>query len=246
MVDINGSRISRIESLVFSVMGGKERKELIGKLTFNYMSFCTLVFLFKVWLQMQETNFQAKEESYVEKMAASLVEPCAPQQQDHILTLHRLFANYCQFQHIHFVVCMMQLGEGPSKCSISSKITCIQYTVKVKVAPSCPTLCDPMDYTVHGVAKRQTRLSDFTHFTSLHLYCIQGFCCGSAGKESACNAGDLGSIPGLGRSPGEGKSYPFQYSGMENSMDCIVHWVAKSRTGRSNFHFHCILYTSDL
>lgn len=52
MVDINGSRISRIESLVFSVMGGKERKELIGKLTFNYMSFCTLVFLFKVWLQM--------------------------------------------------------------------------------------------------------------------------------------------------------------------------------------------------
>ena len=47
MVDINGSRISRIESLVFSVMGGKERKELIGKLTFNYMSFCTLIFLSK-------------------------------------------------------------------------------------------------------------------------------------------------------------------------------------------------------
>ena len=47
--------------------------------------------------------------------------------------------------------------------------------------------------------------------------------CGSAGKESACNAGDLGSIPGLRRSPGEGKGYPLQYSGLENSMDCIVH-----------------------
>ena len=54
--------------------------------------------------------------------------------------------------------------------------------------------------------------------------------CGSAGKESACNVGDLGSIPGLGRSRGEGKGYPLQYSGLENSMDCIVHGVAKSRT----------------
>ena len=50
-----------------------------------------------------------------------------------------------------------------------------------------------------------------------------GFPCGSAGKESACNAGNLGSIPGLGRSPGEGKGYPLQYSGLENPMDCIVH-----------------------
>ena len=47
----------------------------------------------------------------------------------------------------------------------------------------------------------------------------QGFPCGSAGKESACNVGDLDSILGLGRSPGEGKGYPFQYSGLENSMD---------------------------
>ena len=60
---------------------------------------------------------------------------------------------------------------------------------------------------------------------------------GSEGKESACNAGDLGLIPGLGRSPGEGKGYPLQYSGLENSMDCIVHGVAKSRTWLSNFHF---------
>ena len=46
-----------------------------------------------------------------------------------------------------------------------------------------------------------------------------GFPCGSAGKVSAHNAGDLGSIPGLGRSPGEEKGYPLQYSGLENSMD---------------------------
>ena len=57
-----------------------------------------------------------------------------------------------------------------------------------------------------------------------------GFPCGSAGKESACRVGDLGSIPGLGRSPGEGKGYPLQYPGLENSMDCIVHGVAKSGT----------------
>ena len=49
-----------------------------------------------------------------------------------------------------------------------------------------------------------------------------GFPCGSAGKESTCNAADLGSIPGLGRSPGEGKGYPLQYFGLENSMDCMV------------------------
>ena len=55
-----------------------------------------------------------------------------------------------------------------------------------------------------------------------------GFPCGSAGKESACNAGDLGSIPGLGRSPGEGKGYPLQYSGLKNSMDCIVCGITKS------------------
>ena len=56
-------------------------------------------------------------------------------------------------------------------------------------------------------------------------------------KESAFNEGDLGSIPGLGRSPGEGKGYPLQYSGLENSMDCIVHGITKGRTQLSNFHF---------
>ena len=64
---------------------------------------------------------------------------------------------------------------------------------------------------------------------------------GSNGKESACNVGDLGLIPGLGRSPGEGNSYPLQCSGLENSMDweawqATVHGVPKSRTRLSNFH----------
>ena len=63
-----------------------------------------------------------------------------------------------------------------------------------------------------------------------------GFPGGSAGKEPACNAGDLDSTPGLGRCPGEGKGYPLQYSGLENSMDCIVHGVKKSQTQLSDFH----------
>ena len=57
-----------------------------------------------------------------------------------------------------------------------------------------------------------------------------GFPGGSAGKESAYSPGDLASIPGLGRSPGEGNGYPLQYSGLENSVDCIVHGVAELDT----------------
>ena len=57
-----------------------------------------------------------------------------------------------------------------------------------------------------------------------------GLPCVSAGKESTCNVGDLCSIPGLGRLPGEGKGYPLQYSGLENSMDCIVHGATKRWT----------------
>ena len=68
-----------------------------------------------------------------------------------------------------------------------------------------------MDCRAHGVAKSRTRLSNFT------LGCPGG----SDGEASACNVGDLGLIPGSGRSPGEGNGYPLQYSGLENSMDCI-------------------------
>ena len=62
------------------------------------------------------------------------------------------------------------------------------------------------------------------------------FPCGSVGKESAHNAGDLVSIPELGRSPGEGKGYPLQYSDLQNSMNSIVHEVTKSQTRLSDFY----------
>ena len=69
---------------------------------------------------------------------------------------------------------------------------------------------------------------------------------GFTGKESACNAGDLGLIPRLGRSPREGKGYPLQYSGLKNSMDCIVHGVTKSWTRLSNFLFKLMLLNCGL
>ena len=81
-------------------------------------------------------------------------------------------------------------------------------------------------------------------FRFIGHYISLGFPCGSAGKESTYSAGDLGSISGLGRFPGEGKGYPLQYSGLENSMDSIVHGVAKSHTmterlSRSHFPYSC-------
>ena len=68
------------------------------------------------------------------------------------------------------------------------------------------------------------------------------FPCGSAGKKSTCNVGDPGSTPGLRITAGEGKSYPLQYSGLENFMDCIVHGITKSQTQLSNFHFTSLNY----
>ena len=63
--------------------------------------------------------------------------------------------------------------------------------------------------------------------------------CESAGKESVCNTGDLGSIPGLGRSPGGGKGYPLQYSGLENSMDCP--WGCKESDTTESLSLSCHL-----
>ena len=68
-------------------------------------------------------------------------------------------------------------------------------------------------------------------------YLLQ-YSCGSAAKESACNAGDRGLISRLGRSLGEGKGYPLQYSGLGNTMECIVHGVTKNRIQLIDFHFH--------
>ena len=83
----------------------------------------------------------------------------------------------------------------------------------------------------------------------MYLFCelinplifILGFPCGSAGKESTCNVGDLDSVHGFGRSPGEAKGYPRQYSGLENSMYCIVHGVSKGQTQLSDFHLIYII-----
>ena len=68
-----------------------------------------------------------------------------------------------------------------------------------------------------------------------------GLPCGSAGKEFTCNVGDLGSIHGLEVSPGEGKGYPLQYSGLENSMGCIVHWVPGHFESYMSKHLLCYL-----
>ena len=73
-----------------------------------------------------------------------------------------------------------------------------------------------------------------------------GFPDSSIGKESTCNAGGPCSVPGLGRSPGKGKGYLLQYSGLENSMDCIVHGVAKSQTQLSDFHVRILWFKSHL
>ena len=67
---------------------------------------------------------------------------------------------------------------------------------------------------------------------------LMGFPHSSVGKESSSNVGDLSSIPGLGRPPGEGKGYSLQYSGLEHSTDYTVLGVAKSQTGLSDFYFH--------
>ena len=75
----------------------------------------------------------------------------------------------------------------------------------------------------------KTREQFLESWESSYLWEKGGFPSSSAGKESACNVGDLSLIPGLGRSPGEGNGCPLQYSGLENSVDCTAHGVTKSR-----------------
>ena len=108
--------------------------------------------------------------------------------------------------------------------------------------PSCmhAQSCNPLDCSPNWefwltVAAYITTGSIAHVFPIIHSVIIK-FPCGSAGKKSVCNVGDLGSIPGLGRSPGEGKGYPLQYSGLENSMDCTP-WGCKEldRTERLTF-----------
>ena len=91
-----------------------------------------------------------------------------------------------------------------------------------------------------GPAHRQIANSKFidSYADILQQLSHQGSPNSSVGKESACNTGDPGLIPGSGRHPGEGIGYSFQNSGLENPMDCIVHGVTKSQARPRHFHFH--------
>ena len=102
-----------------------------------------------------------------------------------------------------------------------------------RLGTSCPGFASPAPcLPLSALAPKDFLDSSFQLFHCFNL----GFPDSSAGKESACNAGDPSSIPGSERSAGEGIGYPLQYSGLENSMD-IVHGVAKSQTRLSDFHF---------
>ena len=119
---------------------------------------------------------------------------------------------------------MFPPNSGVSMCTCLNIWTKCRFFIKYKCLHMC--MC------TH-------RLIIHTHTKDTCFAILQGFPDSSAGKESACNAGDLGLIPGLGRFPGEGKGYPLQYSGLENSMDCIVHGVPKSGTRLSDTHSLC-------
>ena len=116
---------------------------------------------------------------------------------------------------------------------------------------SCPTLCNPMHYSPPGSSVLwilQVNVLEWVQIMKLNfkkwnnyrfILVSKGFPCGSNGKESACNPGDLGLIPGSGRYPGEWNGHPLQYSYLENSMDrgawpATVHGIAKSRTKLSD------------
>ena len=134
-------------------------------------------------------------------------------------------------------------------------LQCMKVKSESEVAQLCPTLSDPMDCSPPGSSVHwifQARVLEWGAIAfsrrraRLPISVFLGFPCGSAGKVSACNVADLSLIPGLARSPEEGKGYPLQYSGLENSMDCIVHAVTKSWTWLSDFHFHKINWSKKL
>ena len=130
-----------------------------------------------------------------------------------------------------------------------SFLQCMKMKSEREVTQSCPTLSDPMDCnppgsSIHGIF--QARVLEwgaiaFSDQPGTILYCNRiYFPGGSHGKAAARNAGDLGSIPGSGRSPGEGNGNPLQHSCLENPMDggaCTVHGVGNSRIRLSYFTF---------
>ena len=117
----------------------------------------------------------------------------------------------------------------------------MSFSCLIAVARTCSTILNANGKSWHSYPVE--KFGTFHHWVwcwlwvfHIRMVCI-GFACGSAGKETAHNVGDLGSIPGLGWSPAEGKGYPLQYPSLENSTDCIVPGLTKSRTRLSDFHF---------
>ena len=125
------------------------------------------------------------------------------------------------------------------------------------VTQSCPTLWPhglwPPGSSVHGTLQARHSPGDLPD-PGMEPTCPTfqadslpaGFPNSSVSKEFACNAGDPDLIPGSGRPPGEWIGYPLQYSGLENSMDYIVHGATKSQTWLSDFHFHFLYLLSHL
>ena len=130
-----------------------------------------------------------------------------------ILFLNITFLYEIPLKFLSFIYYFLLLG-GYSGSSVGKELTC--------------SAEDPSLMSVRKINWRSDRLPSPV---------FVGIPCGSAGKEFAWNVRDLGLIPRLERSPGEGKGYLIQYSGLENSMDCIVNGVTKSQTQSSNFHF---------
>ena len=110
----------------------------------------------------------------------------------------------------------------------------INLGVKVKVTQLYLTFCDPMDYTVRGILK--ARILDWVVFPFSRVSSQR-----RDATQVSCIVGDLGSNPGLGRTPWRRERLPLQDSGLENSTDCIDHGVAKKVTRLSHFHFLFIL-----
>ena len=162
---------------------------------------------------------------------------------------------------------------SPSESKLSLETVALLCLIpEVLLGPVCllVALCDPLDYSlpgpsIHGIlqvrllewvaisfSRRSSQPRDWTWVSCIAgrfftiwalVQWIKGFPGGSEVKTSACNAGDLGLIPGLGRSPGERNGNPLQYSCLENPMDggawwATVHRVAKSRTRLSDFTFN--------
>ena len=145
-------------------------------------------------------------------------------------------------------LCQMLSGQNPhSSWSFCDFPSIDPHFASLSVNPSCPYSVVDSGLPPHC----KFSLNKIIHVAfnrcqnNLSLELLLGFLDGSVGKESSCNAGDPGSVPGSGRSPEEGIGYPLLYSGLENCMDCTVHGVAKSWTRLSDFHLELLLFQND-